>query len=30
MTDYVSSDICSVAVINDIAARVNRLCGDSE
>lgn len=25
-----SSDICSVAVIKDIAARVNRLCGDSE
>lgn len=25
-----SSDICSVAVIEDIAARVNRLAGDSE
>lgn len=25
-----SSDICSVAVIKDIAARVNRLAGDSE
>lgn len=25
-----SSDICSVAVIKDIADRVNRLCGDSE
>lgn len=25
-----SPDICSVAVIKDIAARVNRLCGDSE
>lgn len=25
-----SPDICSVAVLKDIAARVNRLCGDSE
>lgn len=25
-----SPDICSVVVIKDIAARVNRLCGDSE
>jgi hypothetical protein len=25
-----SSDMCSFAVIKDIAARVNRLCGDSE
>ena len=25
-----SSDVCSVSALKDIAARVNRLCGDSE